>query len=130
GQLDIVVALRHLSPGGGIREAVLEAELGSQQLVHRAHDVGNDRAWGVEDATLYPLLGVVLLEEELVEVDDRVFLRVPVAEVADDGLHVGVVEQLHDLAHAQLIEVDAWPARLAAPPADAEESLHQLFQEG
>ncbi len=62
--------------------------------------------------------------------DDRVFLRVPVAEVADDGLHVGVVEQLHDLADAQLVEVDARPARLAAPPADLEEGLHQLAQEG
>ena len=61
--------------------------------------------------------------------DDRVFLRVPVAEVADDGLHVGVVEQLHDLADAQLVEVDARPARLAAPPADLEEGLHQLAQE-
>ena len=86
-------------------EAVREAELGAQQLVHRAHDVGNHRARGVEDAALHALLGVVLLEEEFVEVDDRVFLRVAVTEVADDGLHVGVVEQLHDLAHAEFVEV-------------------------
>ena len=57
---------------------------------------------------------------------DRVFLRIPVAEVADDGLHVGVVEQLDDLGDAQLVEVDARSARLAAPPADLEEGLHQL----
>ncbi len=62
--------------------------------------------------------------------DDRVFLRIPVAEVANDGLHVGVVEQLHHLAHAQLVEVDARPARLAAPPAHLEEGFHQLAQEG
>ena len=47
-----------------------------------------------------------------------------------DGLHVGVVEQLDDLVDAQLVEVDAWPACLAAPPADLEEGLHQLAQEG
>ena len=110
------MALRHLAPGGRVGEAVGEAELGSQQFVHRADDVGDHRARGVEDATLHPLLGVVLLEEELVEVDDRVFLRVPVAEVPDDGLHVGVVEQLDDLADAQLVEVDARPAALPRRP--------------
>ena len=50
--------------------------------------------------------------------------NVAVAEVADDGLHVGVVEQFHDLAHAELVEVDPWPARLAAPSTDLEEGLH------
>ena len=65
----------------------------------------------------------------LVEVNDRVFLGVPVAEVADDGLHVGLVEQLHHLGDAQLVEVDAWPAGLAAAPAHVEEGLHQLLQE-
>ena len=38
--------------------------------------------------------------------------------------------KLHDLAHAQLVEVDARPASLAAPPADLQEGLHQLAQEG
>ncbi len=63
--------------------------------------------------------------------DDWVFLRVLVAEVADDGLHVGirVVEQLYDLRDAQFVEVNARPARFAAPSTDLEESLHQLFEE-
>ena len=62
-----------------------------------------------------------------VEVDDRVFLRVPVAEVVDDGLHVGVVEQLDDLGDTQLVEVDPRTTGLAAPPTDLEERLHQLL---
>ena len=47
---------RHLAPGGRIGEAVLEAELGAQQLVHRTHDVGDYRARGVEDAAPLSLL--------------------------------------------------------------------------
>ena len=64
-----------------------------------------------------------------VEVDDRVFLGVAVAEVADDGLHVGPVEELQDLGDAQLVEVDARPAGLAAASAHAQEDLHQLPEE-
>ena len=60
----------------------------------------------------------------LVEVDDRVFPGVLVAEVADDGLHLGLVEQLHHLGDAQLVEIDAWPARLAAAAAHVEEGPH------
>ena len=105
---------QHLAPGGGVGEAVGEAELGLQEFVDAADDVGDDGLRGVEDAALDLELLVVGAEEELVEVDDRVFLRVLVAEVADDGLHVGVVEQFHDFADAQFVEVDARPARLAA----------------
>ena len=93
------MALGHLAPGGRVGESVFQAELGAQQLVHRAHDVGDHWARGVEDTPLHPLLGVVLLQEQLVEVDDRVFLGVPVPEITDHGFHVGVVEQLDNLAH-------------------------------
>ena len=65
----------------------------------------------------------------LVEVDDRVFLGVLVAEVADDGLHVGPVEELDDLGDAQLVKVDARAVGPAAPPAHAQEGLHQLPEE-
>ena len=119
----------HLAPGGGVGEAVGEAELSAQELVHRAHDVGDHRTRGVKDAAAHLLLLVVGGEEVLVEVDDRVFLGVPVAEVADDGLHVGLVEEIHDLRDAQLVEVDAWPAGFAAASAHAQEGLHQLPEE-
>ncbi len=61
--------------------------------------------------------------------NDRIFLRIPVAEVPDDSFHVGVVEQLHNLAHAQLIKIDTWPTNLATPPADVEKSLHKFLEE-
>ena len=127
--LQFLVALRHLTPGSGVGKAVGEAVLAPQELVHRAHDVGDHRAWRVEDAPAHLLLLVVGGEEVLIEVDNRVFLGVPVAEVADDGLHVGLVEELHDLGDAQLVEVDAWPAGLAAATAHAQEGLHQLPEE-
>ena len=117
--LQFLVALRHLTPGSGVGEAVGETELAPQELVHRAHDVGDHWAWRVEDAPAHLLLLVVGSEEVLVEVDDRVFLGVPVAEVADDGLHVGLVEELHDIGDAQLVEVDARAAGPATPPAHA-----------
>ena len=61
--------------------------------------------------------------------NDRVFLGVPVAEVADDGLHVGLVKQLHHLGDAHLVEVDALPAGFAVVSAHAQEGLHQLSEE-
>ena len=85
----------------------LEPELGLQQLVDRANDVGDHWSWRVEHAPLHPFLGVVLLQEEFVEVDDGVFLRVAVPKVPNDGLHVGVVEQIDDLADPKLVEVQA-----------------------
>jgi len=91
GDLQPLVPLRHLGPGGGVGEPVFEPELAAQQLVHRAHDVGDHRARGVEDAALHALLRVVFLEEELVEVDDRILERVLVPEVENDRLHVRVV---------------------------------------
>ena len=127
--LQFLVARRHLAPGGGVGEAIREAELSAQELVHRAHDVGDHGAWRVEDAPAHLLLLVVGGEEVLVEVDDRVFLGVPVAEVADDGRHVGLVEELHDFGDAQLVEVDARAAGFAAASAHAQEGLHQLPEE-
>ena len=96
----------HLAPGGGVGEAVFEAELGLQEFVDAADDVGDDRLGRVEDAALDLLLLVVLLEESLVEVDDRVFFGLAVAEVAEDGLHVGLAEGLHHVVDAQLVEID------------------------
>ena len=131
GDLQVLVALRHLAPGGRCRRGRRRgrtrcaAARPPSARCRRPPGAGCRRRRAASSASC-----VVLLEEELVEVDDRVFLRVPVAEVADDGLHVGVVEQLDDLGDAQLVEVDARPARLAAPPADLEEGLHQLAQEG
>ncbi len=62
--------------------------------------------------------------------DDRVFLRILVAKIADDGLHVGAVEQFDNFIDAELVEVDARAACLALPPSHAQKGLHQLAQEG
>jgi hypothetical protein len=67
------VLFQHLAPGGGVGEAVGEAELGLQEFVDAADDVGDDGLRGVEDAALDLELLVVGAEEQLVEVDDRVF---------------------------------------------------------
>ena len=42
GQFQAGVLLQHLAPGGGVGETVLEAELGLQQFVDAADDVGDD----------------------------------------------------------------------------------------
>src|SRR6266496_562605 len=55
----ILVALGDLAPGRGVSKPVLEAELGAEQLVDRAYDVGDDRAGCVEDTSLNLLLPVV-----------------------------------------------------------------------
>ena len=117
--------LDHLAPGGCVGEAVFEAELGLQEFVDAADDVGDDRLRGVEDAALDLLLLVVGLEEVLVEVNDRVFFGVAVAEIAEHRLHVGLAESLHHFVDAELIEID-----LALSAADGEESTHEIPQKG
>ncbi len=51
-ELQAGVLFQHLAPGGGVGEAVGEAELGLQQLVDAADDVGDDGLRRVEDAAL------------------------------------------------------------------------------
>ena len=50
--------------------------------------------------------------------DDGVFKGVAVTEVLHDRLHVGVVKQLDYLAHAKLVEVNAFATRCATVSAD------------
>ncbi len=38
--------------------------------------------------------------------NDRVFVRIAVAEVAQDRIHVCVAQKLDDLVNAKLIEID------------------------
>ena len=128
--LQFLVVRCHFAPRGGIGEAVGEPELAAQQFVHRSHDVGDHRARGVEDASTNLQLLVVGGKEVLVEVDDRVFLGVAIAEVLDHCLHVGLVEQFHHFGGAQLVEVDARPAGLAAASAHAQKGFHQLRRNG
>ena len=80
--LQFLVALRHLAPSGGVGQAVGEAELSAEEFVHGAHDVRDHGTRGVKDASAHLLLLVVGGEEVLVEVNDRVFMGVPVAKVA------------------------------------------------
>src|SRR6185312_10524573 len=86
-------------------------------------------ARGVEDAALHSLLGVVFFEKELIEVDDRIFQRIAVAEVTDHRLHPSFVEQRHHVVYSKLVEVDTGPPCLASPPTHPEEGFHQLSQE-
>ena len=121
-------AARHLRPGRRISQAVRQPKLGAQQGVQRAYDVAHYRARGVEDTALHALLGVVLLEKQLVEVDYRVFTRVAVAEVAQHGSHVRRVDHLHHLGRTEFVEVDPGAVCVALAPANAQEGVQKRAQ--
>ena len=89
------------------------AELGPQQLVDRADDVGDHRPRGVEDAALHPLLRVIFLQEQLVEVDDRVFLRV-LSSKSSTTASMFASSAARRLIDAELVEVDSSPPALPA----------------
>ncbi len=127
GNGDAVIPRRNLCPCAGIGQPEGQPELCPQDFVDAAHDEVHHRARGVEDATLHPLLRIVFLQEQFVEVDDRVFLGVAVAEVAQDRLHVGLVQHVDHVAHAEFVEVEAPPL---VAPADLEEVAEQFLQEG
>lgn len=90
--------------------------------VDAADDAGDDGLRGVEDAALDFELLVVGTEEVLVEVDDGILAAGLVVEVGEDDLHVGVRagEEVGEVAHAELVEVDGAPA---APEAE-EDAKH------
>ena len=125
----VLEAIRHLRPGGRIGQAVRQPELGAQQGVKRAHDVAHDRAGRVEDTALHALLGVILLQEQLVEVNHRVFTRVAVAEIAHHGFHVGRVDHLDDLGGAEFVKVDPGSVRAGGASADFQERVQKVTQE-
>ncbi len=52
----------------------------------------------VEDASLHPLLLVVLLQEQLVEVDDRILLGFRSPKSQHHRFHVGAIKQVGDFA--------------------------------
>ena len=123
------VLFQHLAPGGGVGETVGEAELGLQEFVDAADDVGDDGLRGVEDAAILADLFIVGLEETFEEVHHRVFLAIAVAEVLHHCLKVGAIQQLDHIADAELIEVESGLPRLAFTPTEAEERFHQFPQE-
>ena len=86
-------------------DAVLQSELGLQQFVDTPNNVGDDRLGCVKDTTLFAFLGIVLLEEKLVEVDDRILPGGGAAKVFQYliKLGVGVIEQFLQFAHSQFI---------------------------
>jgi len=101
-----------------------------QEFVDAANDVGDDRRRRVENAALHAFLRIVLLEETLVEVDDRVFVAVAVTEVADDGLHIRRIEQLHNLADSEFVEINTIPSPfIPLSSSEVQEGLHQLLEE-
>ena len=117
----------HRAPGGGVGETVRETELGLQEFVGAANDVGDDGLRGVEDAALDSQGFVVGVEEVLVEVDDGIVATGLVAEVAQDGGKVSFLtaQEFHHVLDAEFVEVDA-----ALAPARMEEGLEHLLEEG
>ena len=114
---DVLALCRYFAPGARIGEAIGQARTQSAGARPPSGRCTRQRGGRVEDAALHPLSLVVLLEEELVEVDYRIFLGVPVTEVPNDGLHVAVVEELDDVIDAELVEVDPGPpVELRLPP--------------
>ena len=92
GELEFREAGEHVAPCVGAGQPVFEAELGLKHLVDGTDDEGYDRARGEEDPALDLLFLVVLLEEVLVEVDDRVLAGLVAAPVLNDGVDVRPVE--------------------------------------
>ena len=119
----------HLAPSGGVGQSIGKAELGLQEFMDAADDVGDDRLGRVEHAPLHPLLGVVFLEEQFVEVDDRVFLRVAVVEIQEHRLHVRGPQHFHHVGDPQLVEIERVAIGLPLPPAQVQEGFHQFPQE-
>ena len=103
--LDVGVSLDVLGPRGRVGDAQRQAE-GLQRVVDGLDDVAHDRERRVEGAQILALLGVVLREELLVEVDDRVVALVVGAEVGEQLVDVGDCELLGELVEAQLVDVD------------------------
>ena len=66
------VLFHHLAPGGGVGETVGEAKLGLQEFVDTTDDKANNRLRRIECPTLHPDPGVILLQEWLIEVNDRI----------------------------------------------------------
>ena len=126
GNRHAIESIHHLRPGRRIGQAVRQPELGAQQGVQRAHDVAHHRARSVEDTALHALFGVVLLEEQLVEVDYRIFTRVAVAEVAHHGFHVRGVDHLHHFRSAEFVEVDPGSVRAGGASADLQKRVQQV----
>ncbi len=78
----------------GISQPVRQAELGLEQVIHRAHDVRDDGIGRVEDATLDLLLLVVFAQKEFIKVDNRV-LAAPAslfAKILQNGLDIGLAQ--------------------------------------
>ena len=84
-------------PLGG--QAVAATELLPQQLVERADDVGDHWLRCVVDPAPLALLGVVLGQKGLVEVDDGVAALALAVEAVEDAARVGHGQHLGDVIH-------------------------------
>ena len=84
-------------PLGG--QAVAATELLPQQLVERADDVGDHRLRGVVDPAPLALLGIVLGQKGLVEVDDGIAALALAVEAVEDAAGIGHRQHLGDVIH-------------------------------
>ena len=73
-----------------------------------ADDVRNDRFRRIEDAALDFLFAVVFRQKQFVEMDDRIFLRVAVVEIAKNSVQLSIraVQKRGDFLNAEFVEVD------------------------
>ena len=105
--------------GGGVCEAVNEAEVVAQHPIDAADDVGDDRIGRVVDTAQCAQLRVVGGEEVFVEMHDRIVLPCVPSEVSKDRIHVGAREQQCEVVH------DPGDARIGGWSGDAREDVAQ-----
>ena len=84
---------------GRVGETVGKAEAVAQQMIHAAHDVGDDRLGRVVDAAYFPQFRIVSGQEVLVEMDHRVFLPGAAAEIGQNRRHVRPVQEARQIVH-------------------------------
>ena len=91
-------------PDGGIEDErmIVGQPIGTvepalQQPVHRPHNILDHRFRGVTNTALVAHLGVVDGKESFIEVNDRIFLALALAEVPQDLRHVRMTKQIYEV---------------------------------
>ena len=83
----------------GIGQAVLQAEVGLQNMIDAADDVGNHRLRRVIDTPRFAHFRIVGRQKGFIKVDDRVFAARRSAEILQDGRHVGALQDGCQIVH-------------------------------
>ncbi len=107
---------------GWVSQPVAQFKTGLQQAVHRADNVLHHRFGGVIHAAPFAGLRVVLVEEGLVKVHDRVFAAAFLVILVEDAVDIGSVQHRSDIIHDHfhLIGEVAQRNKLEHLPQDAD----------